>query len=225
MEESQRKASDILLSIENQLAQLLSETRSQGLVNKIIANKLNALLSGVPLPSSNDQEFTDLEDNMSPTVIITPEQALPIENSPNGFRRTSRPETFSKEHQNSFLPNSKPLSITENKLAIKTPEVKQESADFTSTSGKVSVIQRIVDKNSKAIFLADVEVTNSANNTLEQKTRTNAMGKWSCQLSPGSYRVKIKKMESLTKEKFEVLQDITIDGKHSQQELQMMIIK
>ena len=93
------------------------------------------------------------------------------------------------------------------------------------TGNSIPVVQRIVDKNGKSVFLADVEIYNSANMESVAKVRTSGNGKWSAPLSVGKYRVVIRKRESLTKEKIEITQDITVDGTQSLLELPMMIIK
>jgi len=93
------------------------------------------------------------------------------------------------------------------------------------SSGSVPVMQRIVDKNGKSVFLADVEIIDVSSGEQASKTRTNGTGKWMATLSPGDYKVIIRKRESLTKEKIEVIQDVRVDGTQSPFDLQTMIIK
>lgn len=93
------------------------------------------------------------------------------------------------------------------------------------TTGTIPVVQRCVDKNSKAIFLADVEIVDMATMQPVFKTRTNGAGKWQAPLAIGSYRVTIRKRESVTKEKIEAVQDIHVDGSVSKLELPLLIIK
>ena len=89
----------------------------------------------------------------------------------------------------------------------------------------IPVSQRCVDKNGKSIFLANVEIIDMATSQTIFKTRTNATGKWFASLGIGAYRVTIRKMESVTKEKIEAVQDIQVDGSKSKLELPMLIIK
>jgi hypothetical protein len=92
-------------------------------------------------------------------------------------------------------------------------------------TGHIPVMQRCVDKNSKAIFLADVEIVDLSTMQPILKTRTNGAGKWQAPLGIGSYRVTIRKRENVTKEKIEAVQDIQVDGSVSKLELPLLIIK
>jgi hypothetical protein len=94
-----------------------------------------------------------------------------------------------------------------------------------SQTGQIPVMQRCVDKNSKAIFLADVEIVDMATMQPVFKTRTNGAGKWQAPLGIGSYRVTIRKRENVTKEKIEAVQDIHVDGSVPKLELPLLIIK
>lgn len=93
------------------------------------------------------------------------------------------------------------------------------------STGVIPVIQRCVDKNSKAIFLADVEIVDMMTMQPVFKTRTNGAGKWQAPLGIGDYRVTIRKRESVTKEKIEAVQDIHVDGSVPKLELPLLIIK
>lgn len=90
-------------------------------------------------------------------------------------------------------------------------------------NNKVAVIQRVVEKNNKSVFLADVEVLDEANNLIF-KTRTNGVGKWQASLPVGIYKVRLSKRESVTKQKIEKYQNISVDGKLSQVNLEPLII-
>ena len=94
-----------------------------------------------------------------------------------------------------------------------------------SSGTVVPVEQRVVDKNGKSVFLADVEIVDHNTSLPVVKTRTSGAGKWAVPLPIGNYRVTINKRESLTKQKVEVVQDIQVTGSESPLVLQMMIIK
>lgn len=91
-------------------------------------------------------------------------------------------------------------------------------------SNKVAVIQRVTDPTGKSIFLAEVEIFDENNNQVF-KSRTNGVGKWQASLSVGTYKVRISKRESVTKQKIENYQTITIDGRISQLNLEQLIIQ
>ena len=89
----------------------------------------------------------------------------------------------------------------------------------------VPVQQRVVNKDNKTVFLADVEITDHLTAQSVYKGRTSGNGKWMASLVPGNYRITIIKRESITKEKVEVVQDIVVDGSKSPLELPTVIIK
>lgn len=256
MEKEPRKASEVLLELEAKIDILMSLVRTQDLNIKVLSNKVNSLLEksnkNVVITQSPIKieavdtlpppAFRQSEELPERKVPISPDFSLPIENEPKGFRRTSRPETYSGD--NSFLkaPSSSniapkfPMQIPKSvepeiivpKQATKFTEVpdktiKKEKSQIAS--GTIPVVQRIVDKNGKSVFLADVEVIQAENKQTVSKTRTNGAGKWMASLPVGRYTVFVRKRESLNKEKLEIMQDIQIDGTKSPLELQTMIIK
>jgi hypothetical protein len=103
------------------------------------------------------------------------------------------------------------------------PHMAQEKIE--ASQGQVPVMQRCVDKNGKAIFLADVEITDLTDGQPVSKTRTNGAGRWMTPLDIGSYRIVISKRAAQNKEKLEATQDIQVDGSKSPLELPMVIIK
>jgi hypothetical protein len=174
------------------------------------------------------------------SVMISAEDKLPLETSPQGFRRTSRPETFAGD--NSYLkrpevtesvtkfpmqmPKPPPGRSVGETLPVAKPKTDNVAANKTASSGaSVPVMQRIVNNKGKAVFLADVEIIDSSSKEQVFKGRTNGTGKWMASLPVGMYHVKIRKMEPATKERTEVGQDIQVDGSQSPLELQTMIIK
>lgn len=247
MTDNSRKASDVLIAIEAKLDQLISLVRSHDLGMKVMSNKLNSLISevngisiissGAKPTASTDSGFAThfVESLRKPESIrVTPEASLPVTNEPVGFRRISRPETYSKEDQGkdySLIQEHMSQNIfndlsSKEEVSSKEPEVEFTSYEENlSEKKRVPVIQRVVDKSGKSIFLAEVEVVNSETGNTELKTRTNGVGKWQASLQPGKYKVKINKRESLTKEKIELTQNVVIDGLSDKQELPAVIVK
>lgn len=265
-----RKATDVLLELEQKLDVALNIIRSQDLNIKILSNKLNAVLEALER-KSNEPKFTveavNTARSVSPfhhvpemdperEIPVEAEFKLPLEKEPNGFRRTSRPETFAGDDvylpQTPKAPQAAPVraptppgrtpqgpppgrtaevivppsSPPARKAALDSVPVKsQERVSVQVVQNAIPVQQRVVNKHGKSLFLADVEIIDLG--TMQQicKTRTNGMGKWMASLGIGHYRVIIRKMESTTKEKLEVSQDIEIDGTQSTVELQTVIIK
>jgi predicted phage tail protein len=94
-----------------------------------------------------------------------------------------------------------------------------------NTHGIVPVEQRVVDRNGKSVFLADVEIMDVSSGEQVSKSRTNGTGKWMAALPLGNYKVTVRKLESLTREKVEAIQTIKVDGTESPLKLPMVIIK
>jgi hypothetical protein len=239
-----RKASEVLLDLETKIDTLLAIVRGLDTIVKNLSNKFNALqaqtVQNVQAPNMprieavNTVQFPQYQSQESEKQVpVSMESALPLETSPNGFRRTSRPETYSGDNSSpnrSEAPKPPPgreTSVTIPKEATnKTPQVPvQKNTARALTQNAVPVMQRIVDKGGKSVFLADVEISNIDTGAPVFKTRTNGTGKWMSSLGVGNYHVVIRKSESLTKEKVEVAQDIYVDGTTSPLELKTMIIK
>lgn len=230
-----RKASDVLLDLESKVALLLKIISAQDTNIKVLSNKVNDLFALINSLSAGASPHIEAVDTIK-QIPISIEDKLPIDNSPSGFRRTSRPETYSAENASVVRQDAtKPPPGRESEVivpaeAIKKAQVIQQIPVHKNqaraiTQNAVPVQQRIVDKSGKSVFLADVEISNGDTGAQVFKTRTNGTGKWMASLSVGKYRVVIKKSESLTKERVEIAQDIFIDGSASPLELKTMIIK
>lgn len=251
-----RKASEVLLDLESKVDVLLGLVRSQDLTIKILSNKLNTVIEGLEKSPSIVPNIMVEAVNTIPNHLPTPDPGksilvesdfnLPMDTSPTGFRRTSRPETYAGD--NAYLPPQpkaqeprfptqipRPSGQTEiivptninrqQGQPLPTQPQKTESTLVSHEGNSIPVSQRVVDGNGKSVFLADVEITDLATMQSVFKTRTNGTGKWSAPLQVGEYRVNIRKRESLSKEKLEVAQDIRVDGSTSPFELSLMIIK
>lgn len=246
MEKEPRKATEVLLELEQKINTLLNIVRNQDLNLKLLSNKLNSLLEKQDKEKSNKiivEAVNNLPQAFVPekNIAVSAEDALLLESSPKGFRRTSRPETFAGD--NSFLqknqatntvtfPMQLPANVaaevvvpdiaTSNKIADKKEAAKNALKKPETT---IPLIQRIVDKTGKSVFLADIEIINAENSESVTKTRTNGTGKWMTTLPLGNYKIFVRKRESLTKEKVETVQEIQVDGTKSPLELPMMILK
>lgn len=234
-DQEQRKSTDVILSLETKIDQLLQVNRNLDFNIKILSNKLNQLLdvltstpsiTSSPLSSFPSAELPPNESINSQTVVF-PQESNPMTTDvvPVGFRRTSRPETFDEPGQ---VVEATPKNVPTPSIPVPAMHPPLESKPSTaknipSSANRHPVMQRIVDKNGKAVFMAEVEIVNSKNIT-ELKTRTNGVGKWQASLMPGQYKVNIKKQGGVGKEKIEISQNLTIDSA-TPDELQVLIIK
>lgn len=252
MEKGPRKATEVLLDMESKIDILLNIVRTQDLNIKILTNKLNAISEKLEKTSLTPPAIRIEAVDTAPIPVenkqiqISPENPITMEKEPKGFRRTSRPETYAGDdvyrkspstNQAAPVPAKYPMQLPKQfepevvvpQQALKPLEVKTEKSVKEevkeSSSNNISVIQRIVDKNGKSVFLADVEVMTLEDKQTVVKTRTNGAGKWMASLPMGEYKVFIRKKEAINKDKMEVIQEIRVDGTKSQVELPTAIIK
>lgn len=238
MEKEPRKASEIILSMENKIDTLLGIVRSLDLNIKILSNKLNQLSEKrdtaqpkITMEAVNTSFVTHPPRIAQPidperNILIDPEKSLQMDDAIKGFRRTSRPETFAGD--NAYLPRTKELPKAEvvvpNKNNAPAPQPNVSQPNTKGPAAIIPTMQRVVNRNNKSIFLADVEIINLETKEVK-RTRTNGTGKWTAALEAGSYEVVVKKQEAASNEMLQVVQDIKIDGKTSPLELNILIIK
>jgi hypothetical protein len=231
-----RKASDVLLELENKVDALLGIVRTQDLNLKLISNKLAELMNFYQKPSAPTVKIEAVNTSNVPASFQQPAQSekninissefnLPLDESPKGFRRTSRPETYAGDEVRPNKPETPVVhKVPKINVPAKVTSTKTEEVPV-AIGNVVPVVQRVVDKNGKSVFLADVEIINLETNQTIHKVRTNGAGKWMSSLNVGSYRTILRKRDSVTKDKLEIIQDIQVDGTMSPLELKVLIMK
>lgn len=220
-----RLASEVILELEQKINNILNIVQALDLNIKIISNKLNSInISANSGKIDQPQYSASLPEDDDPKHIKVPASNPEIiDPSKISNRRGSRHEVYD---------NSKP------EAKIKEPEIivpinqKQEiivnqsnQSNQKPIENAIPIMQRIIDKNGKSIFLANIEILDAENGSLVYKTRTNGTGKWMASLAPMKYKVLTSKLEQLTKEKITSLQEIIIDGKTSPLQLPDFILK
>lgn len=230
--ENQRKASDVLSELEHKIDLLMNTIQTQNFNIKILSNKLNLLIDLINMKSLKSDIITATPETTfsNKNIIVDPESMISMETNPKGFRRNSRPETFENSQNTAVKTSSKaeiviPISAKPTKEPAK--ELIKETAKIADTPKQtvsVPVIQRVTDKLGKSIFLAEVEVTNLEDKTLV-KSRTNGAGKWMAALPIGNYEIKIRKFDQDTKNKLEIIQNLSVDGSISPLELNPITFK
>lgn len=265
MTQEPRKATDVLLELESKIDVLVGTLQTMDFNIKVLSNKLNEVMKSLEKQQASPRvvvEAVQTQPNKAAalfgqiptpdperTVVVTADSKLGVDETPQGFRRNSRPETYSAAGDDIYLrkpglpPPSNPNSMAnrpppgrsagetvaptapppKNKAAAP-PNVPKTPTEI-STHGIVPVEQRVVDRNGKSVFLADVEVVDVSSGEQVSKSRTNGTGKWMAALPLGNYKVTIRKLESLTREKVESNQTITVNGLESPLKLPMVIIK
>jgi len=223
MEET-RTGSDLLLEIEAKLNTLLEMVSAQNLNINVLSNKLNVLLKSQNVQLNSqvakiNKPSPSIEAVDNSKIQINSDNNLQVEQSPNGFRRTSRSDTYTNPPA---LPKVQPKS----EIIVPTQNEDVQFVDFENqvAVNLVPTIQKVSDKNNKAVVLAAVEIINIANDT-KQLTKTNSVGKWSASLEPGDYKVSIKKRDLSTRQIVEIVQDIKVSGAIAPYNLPSLIFK
>ena len=236
-----RKATDVLLDLESKVDVLINLVKSQKLTQEILSNKLNIALELLEKNSVENKtslpekpKFTIEASDNEKNILINSDFNLLTESEPKGFRRTSRPETYSKpaiqKHKNVV---EKPAEVifnppnleTFNNESLTSNKPQEDISKKEILQSPIIVSQRIVDVNGKSVFLAEVEVKKNDTLELVSKTRTGATGKWSIPLNTGIYKLFIKKRDLKTKEVVTTTQDLTVDGNNSLLTLDTLILK
>lgn len=145
MSSENRKATDVLLDIESKVNSLLGLVQSQDLIIKVLSNKLNDVMSkmekwqaGPPkIVVETVQSPHPQSANLPPGFVQLPagdpernipfvaESNLPQTDTPQGFRRNSRPETFAK-----------PMPGEVVKMPMQLPNMPQRSVNSEAPPGR-----------------------------------------------------------------------------------------
>lgn len=203
----ERKATDILLSIEADVKEILGYVRNSDLKDKIILERLRLLTE---TPESQGQK-PDQFDEQSLQIPIAPEKLSIFESSPLKDKIRKAMEEASKDQDN--------IQFTDLSAETTQSGKRRGTRIQTNAEKQISVQQRVVDSESKNIFMAKVEVFDESNTSVKQ-TKTNQAGKWFAQLLPGNYQVVLSKAGTATKPAISISYDIDIPDQDSNFELQ-----
>lgn len=224
--EGKRKASEVLLSVEDKLITLTKIISVYDMNMKLLLHRVNSVYSYIEqLKSEVAQQMPSPDD----TAIVSPvENPIFVDENPIGQRRVSRVDV---------APQVTPAKGTFYESGAETLDRAMESArnnrPKTETSAKeqhfdqskkVPVTQRITDNFGKDLFMAEVTILNDQKE-LVLKTKTNANGKWQAYVKPGKYIVNVVKTDTSTKNKIEAMQDITVISSNEAITLPTAIIK
>lgn len=213
-----RKATDVLLAIENKVDMLQKLVFNQDMLLKLVADRTNKIFSYIEelkqeYVQSQNQGTSESEED--PRIInVSDEHAISESKLPN----------VSSVRAARTSPSSGALSQPISAITNQTPKdtSPQEQEDFGSDK-KVPTIQRVSDHTGKDLFMATVVISDE-NGKEVHKTKTNAMGKWQAILKPGKYMVKITKTDNATKKLLESNQNIIVKNSNSPITLPVVII-
>lgn len=208
-----RKASEVLLALEEKIDKLTKIVSVYDINVKLILDRVNKIYAYIEsMPEDNGQPPTTQDAQSKEIVPISSEHVITEVESQIGQRRTARAETYQPI-------SPQPL-----------PELPTQQVPMAppNSDKKIPIIQRVtlVDGGgtAKDLFMAEVSIFND-NKELVLKTKTNAAGKWQAHLRAGSYTVNIVKTDTATKKKIEAMQEIIVNDSNTTLTLPTAIVK
>lgn len=204
MADEQRKASDVLLAIEDKVNTLLQSMSVYNLNMKLILDRVNKVYNYInELEAQAGMEAPAPQPTDKDVVKTSAEHVITEDANPAGTaRRTARAESY----------------------ATAMPQPPMQDAQRNQTEKKVPVMQRLTNDKGKDLFNAQVEILNEKRELL-QTTKTNATGKWQAHLKPGKYNVHVVKTDTATRDKIEAWQELNIPYSDAVVTLPTAIIK
>ena len=225
-DEQQRKATDVLLSIEEKVNTLLQSMSVYNMNTKLILDRVNKVHNYISMLEAEAASLNAQEQPTDPnneTVKTSVENVITIAAVSDVPRRTVRAETYApmqpsaawqKEPENVEQPDRNVIQHPPQTVAPKP----------AGPEKKVPVSQRITDSTGKDLFMAAVNILNE-NKELITQTKTNATGKWQAHLKPGKYHVHVVKTDTATKVKIEATQEVMVPNSDTVVILPTAIIK
>lgn len=217
----ERKATDILLSIEADVKEILGYVRNSDLKDKIILERLRLLtetkLQSAPKP--NLFGFVEKEDPHTGEPFFVREPKTPdAQPKPSVFESTPLKDKIRKAMEEASKAQDD-VQFTELSAETTQSGKRRGTRVQTNAEKQISVQQRVVDAESKNIFMAKVEIFDESNTPVKQ-TKTNQAGKWFAQLLPGNYQVVLSKAGTATKPAISITYDVEVPDQDSNFELQ-----
>ena len=221
-----RKASDVLLELEITLEKVLGYVRNMDMNIKSISNRLNMLektsVSPKWSPPSMARDTTQVwtgETQPAPELLaaaLKPQMPGLKPGVQLGPQRTM--VTTPKGQQISTTEEDETNFTNDDKLEVDTKLIGQRRGIRTeepnpNSERKMPVQQRIIYKDGKNVCLANVEIFQTGSKgelNLIKKVRTNSAGKWVVALESGKYLVSISKAGTSSKPNVDVSYSIDI---------------
>lgn len=200
MNDEKRKATDILLSLEEKISALTRASVANDLNIKLILDRLNKLLA---------QKSTETGINAAfivpsiPQVVSSQPPLVEINKEPVQLKRQITPKKKIKDHS----------------------KEEEREAAIKDHSMRIPVAQRITDDTGHDLFNAEVIITDLSTQSVVNKLQTNAVGKWQTYLPMGKFSIYITKMDINTRNKIESLQEIEITPNMKALQLPTAMIK
>ena len=219
MSDVPRKASDVILSIENYVNEILGHVRNQDMTVKLLINRISSLERAVnnssPAPASS----------APPAPAPASQRQMPgLKPGVNLGPPAKEQQTFTATPRGSSQIDYDESGNEQLEVEVKPVGKRRGARGQTASAVKnVPVQQKILYPDGKNVCLANVEVFSSGKQgqlDLVKKCRTNSAGKWNVSLGAGKYLVSISKVGTSTKPGVEVSYPIEIPVSDKPLELQ-----
>jgi hypothetical protein len=216
-----RNASDVILSLETKIDQLLNIVISQDLIIKNLSNKHNEIIRRLDSLANRPTVVS------SEPLVQTAKIPTPPDNSP-AYRRGGRDLIPTPAQQPPAQTQNVSQAVPQPEIVVpmQPPVVPTDEPDTFIEEGpqKFPVTQKIVNDKKKPIFPVGVEIFNEAGQ-IYAKVKTNVTGKWMAQLPIGGYRIVTTALLVDQPGPRTNTQLITVDGKKSPQQLPELVVK
>jgi|ERR1700722_9716887 len=223
----QRKASDVLIAIEDKVNTLIKIMSSYDMNMKLVLDRTNKIHNYISRLEAEEAAMLSQQDSVAGSdddkavVQTSADHVITVADAPSGPRRAARAESYTPMQ----IPvPPQPQQVPVQQQAPAAPQQVSMAEKPGSSDKKVPVTQRITDNTGKDLFMAEVNLLNDKKE-LVLKTKTNATGKWQAHVKPGKYHVHIIKTDTATKNKIEAMQELNIPNSDSVVMLPTAIIK
>lgn len=215
-----RQATEVLLSVERTVNELLKYARNQDMLIKTLVNRI-----------------TILENSNQP--VITVPAKVPQEPPPKAQMPGLKPGVVLKkvkqdqEHYQftEYKEGQQPVQVlVKHGNEEEGPRGKSRAAprEASTSSAGVPVQQKVLDANGKSVTSASVEIFAKAPDgsfNLIKSSKTNATGKWTNALQPGNYVVKVFKKGTNQRPAVELAEPIIVPNSAEPVQLRPIQVK
>lgn len=196
---SEKKASEIILELRDQVKHLTRLVSNQDNNIKIILKKLNNLELSKPSPKVSDyyiSENSSSEPRKSESKFLKGNEALEAK-AEHARQQTSQFEVMAQQAGVESEPSLGSNGTRSNHLVLSetkefSGQVRGRRVDRESKQNPISVTQLVLGHDGKPLPLATVRITNRLGQTVKS-SRSNTKGRWSAPLIPGEYNISISK--------------------------------
>lgn len=205
----EKKVTEVIQEIKNEVDEILSYIKNMDFKYTLILDRLNRLI---------EKETSGKLPTVEASEIVFPEYQPVL---------ASQPSPNLKSKLQLALEQAQKDQDEEDQIGLATQQDGKRRTlrqHAENQNRQIPTQQRIIYKDGKAIYMANVEVFD-ANQKLVKQVKTNQAGKWLAPLAPGEYQIKISKGANALKQKVEVSYMVTIPNQDSTVDLGTKVVE